>query len=274
MRRSHVLVVLTTVIALGFALPAAGASNPFKAVKQALGLAKKANASASAAKKSAAAAKKSAAAAGTKAQAALDALKLPVASAVNATNATNATNAVNAVNATNAVTAQSAVKAGSADNVIVLPTVKAPVSGAGATPAAARTAATEVPLFTRGPLTVYGKCFRDTAAARVYGEAYVKSSVDGSTLASDRANLRGGAAAEFLSVATPEASAIIVTNNVANDLADTGYSDDGQFQVLVPSGSFIDGYIAIGVKQGTLAGGNGPYPTGDGCLFNGVLNVG
>ena len=60
----------------------------------------------------------------------------------------------------------------------------------------------------------------------------------------------------------------------ANNAADTGYSDDAQFQVLAPSGSFIDGYIAVAVKQGTLPGGNGPYPVGDGCMFNGVLNLG
>ena len=274
MRRSHVLITLTAIIALLFALPAVGATSPLKTAKAALGLAKKANKSAASAKTSAAAARISATAADKKAQSALDALGKPVGSAINAQNAATAQNAANAQNAQNAANATRATSAGSVDNLVVLANKRVPVSGSGATVAAARSAAAEVPLFTRGPISIYAKCFKNTASARVYQEVYGRSTVDGATMASDGSDQSGGATADFLNVDTLETNATIDDSNVLDNSSDTGYPDNGQFQILAPNGSFVDGYISSGVKQGTLPGGNGPFLAGDGCMFNGVLNLG
>jgi hypothetical protein len=275
LRRSHVLAALTTVAALCFALPAVGAtSSPLKIAKQALTNSKSAKKTAASAKKTALTAKSSSSSANKKAQSALDALKKPVAAATNAVNAVNAVNSVNAQNATKATNADAATHAGSADNVVVLPLKKVDVSATEATQAAARTAATAIPLVTRGPLTVYAKCFKDSSGPSVRGEVYVKSSADRSTLASDDDSLVGPAVADFLNADTLETDATVSTDNVANNSSDIEYSDDGQFQAVAADGTYVDGYVNIGVKQGTLPGGNGPYPANDGCTFNGVLNLG
>lgn len=39
---------------------------------------------------------------------------------------------------------------------------------------------------------------------------------------------------------------------------------------MAPGGVRIDGEIAIAVKQGNLAGGNGLYGSGNVCLFSGL----
>ena len=34
-------------------------------------------------------------------------------------------------------------------------------------------------------------------------------------------------------------------------------------------GTTINGTVTVGAKNGTLAGGDGPYGAGDGCVFSG-----
>lgn len=279
MRRAHVLVALTLVVALSFALPAVGAtSSPLKIAKQALGLSKAANKTAKSARTTAVSARKtaltartSATSANTKAQSALDALKQPVAAA---TNAVNAQNAVTAAKATTADTAAKATSAGSADNVVVLPTRKVAITATAATVVAARSAATAVPLLTRGPLTVYGKCFKETTTPRVRADVLVKSSVDRSALASDNAQKVGPAATEFLNADTAEAETVVATEVAGLNNTNLGHPIRGGFHALAPDGSFLDGHVILGVSHGSPAGGSGPFPTGDGCTFSGVVHLG
>lgn len=279
MRRTHVLAALTAVAVLGFTLPAVGAT---KSPLSALGLAKKANKTANSAKKTAVSAKKnaliaksSASSAGKKAQSALDALKKPVPSAVAAGSAVNATNATNATKAATADNATHANAAGSADNVIVLPLKKVAVSGTAATVAAARTAATEVPLFTSGTLSVYGKCFKDSGANRVYGETYIRTTADRAVFNSSNSGFSGGAATDYLNADTVEVNRQLLAQSVNNNSAYTSYPHDSQFQAIAANGtSFIEGTTEVSVKQGTLAGGDGPYGPGDVCMFRGTMMVG
>ncbi len=68
-----------------------------------------------------------------------------------------------------------------------------------ATAAAARTAAPETELFTKGQIKLTAKCFRDTAANETTAEIYVKSTAPGAIFSSDEDSKPGGnAAADFL----------------------------------------------------------------------------
>jgi hypothetical protein len=278
MRRTHVLAAITAIAVLGFALPAVGAT---KSPLSALGLAKKANKTANSAKKTAVSAKKnallaktSASSAGKKAQTALDALKKPVAASVSAGTAVTAQNATNAGHANVADNATHANAAGSADNTQVF-FKKVDISATAATAPAARAAATEIPLVTKGPLTIYAKCFKDTSGPDVYGEVYVKTSVDRAVLESSGDGLEGGAAVDFLNTDTVETDRTINDESVGTNDSEVGYPHDGQFNAIAADGAtFIAGDAGVSVKQGTLAGGNGPFAATDGCIFNGVGHTG
>src|SRR5690606_36472008 len=55
----------------------------------------------------------------------------------------------------------------------------------GADEAAARAAASEVPLYSCGQLTFYAKCFRNVATNTVIGQIYVRTSVNAAILEGD-----------------------------------------------------------------------------------------
>lgn len=76
--------------------------------------------------------------------------------------------------------------------VQVMSRFKRVTATAGATEAAARNAAPRVPLFRKGPLTVYGKCFRDNSMSEVHGEPYIATTVAGAIFEGDNGQKEGG----------------------------------------------------------------------------------
>ena len=136
----------------------------------------------------------------------------------------------------------------------------------GANAGAARTAAPEVTLFTKGPLSVTYKCFRDTGGNQTYGEIYGKTTVARSIL-DGQDNLDGGAVAEYLNPGTADTDRQLDEENTASG-NDASYSED-EYSLGAEDGTSLIGETAIAVKNGTLAGGNGPYGAGNVCLFQG-----
>jgi hypothetical protein len=139
-----------------------------------------------------------------------------------------------------------------------------------ATAAAARTAAPESTLFSKGEITITAKCFRDTAADQTVAEMYVATSANGAIFDGTTDELSGGnAATDFLNTNTLD------TDRVLNDTNVTGADanmNEGEFTILAADGTHLLGQTMIGAKNGVLAGGNGAYGAGNVCVFGGEIS--
>jgi hypothetical protein len=121
-----------------------------------------------------------------------------------------------------------------------------------------------VPLLTVGQISFEAKCFRDENTDTLYAEVYAKTSVNGAILHSPGDTLAGGATADFLNTDTPLLERQLHAENVGPDTADY---DDRTFVVTGADGRQLIGQVSIALKNGTLAGGNGPYGPGNVCLL-------
>ncbi len=138
----------------------------------------------------------------------------------------------------------------------------------GADAATALAAAPEIPLFQKGQLELYAKCYRDVGGDETRAEVYARSSVDGSIL-DGQDNLPGGPAAiDFLNPGTPELDRQLDTEDIAG--ADASYNEN-EYSVASPDGTGLHGQLALGVKNGNLAAGNGIYGDGNVCLIQGTV---
>jgi hypothetical protein len=138
----------------------------------------------------------------------------------------------------------------------------------GADEAAARAAAPEIALFQKGQLDLYAKCFRNAGADETRVEVYARTSADGSIL-DGQDNLPGGpAAADFLNTGTPELDRQLDTEDIAG--ADASYNEN-EYAVASPDGTGLNGQLALAVKNGNLAAGNGIYGDGNVCLIQGTV---
>jgi hypothetical protein len=138
----------------------------------------------------------------------------------------------------------------------------------GADEAAARAAAPEIALFQRGELDLYAKCFRNAGADETRVEVYARTTVDGAIL-DGQDNLPGGpAATDFLNPGTPELDRQLDTEDIAG--ADASYNEN-EYAVASPDGTGLHGQLALGVKNGNLAAGNGIYGDGNVCLIQGTV---
>jgi hypothetical protein len=122
----------------------------------------------------------------------------------------------------------------------IIPLVKADPSAANADQNAAQASATEIPLFSKGAMSVYAKCFKST---------------------NNPAN-PGMHAAIFL-----EAGPGAVFESGA------GNSSDGEYSPfwLAQGENFIEGSLFAGTKVGSPEDGDGVFGPGDGCIFGGSV---
>ena len=137
--------------------------------------------------------------------------------------------------------------------------------------AASQVAAPEVTLLTRGPFTIYGKCFVD--GAQVDAEVYIKTS-ETALFASNDDEKEGqniGSGAGYLEPGTPEEQREIQNDADANaNDADGVDSNEGWFNAT--NGQIaIEGRVLNYAKQGTPVGGDGPYGPGNRCIFHAWL---
>lgn len=139
----------------------------------------------------------------------------------------------------------------------------------GADEAAARGAAPETTLFTKGDITVTAKCFRDTGTDTTFGEIYVATATNGAVFNGSTDALQGGnAATDFLNTDTDPTDRVLDDETVTGNDADY---NEGEFTILAPDGTSLIGQTSVGAKNGTLAGGNGVYGDGNVCVFGAQL---
>src|SRR5690349_17359138 len=246
MSRSKVAAALALVVALSFAVPAlAGSASPFKVAKKALGLSKKAD-------KRARSALKRANTANANATAALAKANAPVTEAAHAGNADHAT---------------TAAKAGALDGVTVLGRVKAQPTG-GPDASTAQANAPEIPLFSRGPLRVYGKCFSyNDGNPAVEAFVFIATTQNGVVFASNDNSDSGN---EYLNTDTPEGDRVL-TSQASQDSVGSLNSGPAksEFYAFAADGNVLQGNVYVAAKQGNPAVGDGPVGPGSGCLFTG-----
>ncbi len=132
--------------------------------------------------------------------------------------------------------------------------------------AGAQAAAPRIELAAAGQLRIYAKCFRDAGAQTVYGRVYIETGADGAVVESGFADLGGGAPGGYLNPATPEGARVLMEASAGSDDAAI---DRGDWFAMAPDGTGIGGRVAVAVKSGTLAAGEGVYGAGEICLFDG-----
>lgn len=138
-----------------------------------------------------------------------------------------------------------------------------PLAQAAATPGAnkevARGAAPALPLYSNGPLALYGKCYRGVIEQQTTAGVFVASSLP-NTVAS-------GVESETPLVGPGTAE----TNRVLAEVTTTGDPDAkggaSPVQATAANGVAIAGLVTAYAKQGDLPGGNGPFGAGEACLF-------
>jgi hypothetical protein len=136
----------------------------------------------------------------------------------------------------------------------------------GATAVAARAAAPETTLFTKGDITISAKCLQVTAGNTI-AEMYIATATNGAVFNGSSDDLQGGpAATDFLNTDTDDVDRTIDDATApANDAA----YNEGELTALAPDGTSLIGQTSVGAKNGTLAGGNGVYGEGNVCVFGG-----
>ncbi len=139
----------------------------------------------------------------------------------------------------------------------------------GATEAAAQTAAPETQLFSKGQVSIYAKCFRDTSVvpAVLHGEVYARTTANGAILQGNDTLPSGNAT--LLDTTTAEEDREIHTLTVG--VADAGNVAETEGVLIAPDGTDLQILTHIAVKQGTFPGGNGAFGDGNVCLFGGPI---
>ena len=157
-----------------------------------------------------------------------------------------------------------AVVSGSAGNFVKLTATEA------ATAAAARIAAPETELFTKGQVRLTAKCFRDTTANATTAEIYLKSTANGAIFSSGVDSKPGGnAATDFLNTDTAETAsqALVVVATAGAPAALL----EGSFNAVGADATHLIGQLTAAAKNGELTAGNGVYGAGNVCLFGGEI---
>jgi hypothetical protein len=146
----------------------------------------------------------------------------------------------------------------------------------------AQAAAPKVPLYTKGQLTVYGKCFT-SSAFETFAQVYVETSAAGSILAANdtvdpEPTSPGGPEPkkaltpwldgdpDFLDPGTPESDRAVGRASRGSGSFQSADIVRVSFTAASPDGTAINGVMSIGVGVG------GVYGSGSGCLFSGFGN--
>lgn len=140
-------------------------------------------------------------------------------------------------------------------------TIRANSSATAATENGARDAATPVDLLTVGAFTIYGKCFFDSVQNRVYGEMYIKSSVDGAVWTGY--NYGDGNA---LDVGTSELERRLIYTSASSDNTNSDYDYDAPM-ALSPDGNGIKFSNTVLIRNGNPADASVMYTSDKACIF-------
>jgi hypothetical protein len=134
---------------------------------------------------------------------------------------------------------------------------------------AARGNAPEKLLFRQGTIEVYAKCLYDTSVSSIRGEMYVRTSADGAMMEGTDDLPGTGSGTLFLDVATTETNRQLDTQT--NGTANSAGFNETEGAITAADGTNYSVSSNIGVKQGSIPTGNGPFGAGNVCLFGGVI---
>ena len=134
--------------------------------------------------------------------------------------------------------------------------------------AAAQAAAPKVPLWSKGQLSAYGKCFSSTDGPESYARVYMETSAAGAILSTTSAAF--GAAdldgEPFLDPGTDESDRALGTASAGAGSFRQKQLSQASFVAMSPDGTVVDGLASAAVKR---SGPNGIYGPGQSCLFSG-----
>jgi hypothetical protein len=152
-----------------------------------------------------------------------------------------------------------------------LPLKKVSSSAADASDETAREEADEIPLFSKGPLSVYAKCFtNDSSNPLVKGEIYIRTTQGGAIFNSADEDSSSNA---FLTPSTVEDQRQLVTTASADAAGTVNLSDPEDGPFFAAAGSLqVNGLLFVGTKVGQPAVGNGLFGSGNRrCVFGGSI---
>ena len=136
-------------------------------------------------------------------------------------------------------------------------------------PNVARANATQVPLFSIGPISVYGKCYTEADNSETTAEAFISTTLAGSiSSASNGYNLEGDP--DYLDPGGDETFRTL-KNVTAADNEGRAETYDNDFGAAAPDGTAVSGSVAVAAKRGSPPEGNGIYGPGNVCIFWGEM---
>jgi hypothetical protein len=167
---------------------------------------------------------------------------------------------VPAANASNF--ANRANSAGAVDSVLTFPLKRAAA-------AADLASAPQVALGTKGAFSFYGKCYK--ASGRVQADIYVALTSGVATFSTEDQD-DSTPATGYLKPSTPETDRLVEeTNTGAAANSFDADNEDADFRATDGT-TAITGVVGLAeAKQGSPAAGDGPFGSGDACLFGGSV---
>ena len=149
-------------------------------------------------------------------------------------------------------------------------------SAADADQSVARANADKVPLFSKGPFSIYGKCFTDDSQSDnpwVFGEMFIEINQGGAIFDSDDEDGSGNG---LLKPSTPEIDRQIGSTSSAAGTESPGLinaPDASELPFYAAAGSLqINGHVFVATKVGQPEVGNGPFGSGNRrCMFSGTM---
>jgi hypothetical protein len=166
-------------------------------------------------------------------------------------------------------TAGTANVANSLANLSPLKVTKTTSSASGATYEAARNAATPVTLYDDSHFTIYGKCFIDESGVKpkLDGVAFIASKQNGAVFDGYEDELSGSPPDGYLNPGTEEGLRELLEVGVEPELANIEFDYRASFIATAADGYTINALAGVTVKFGALPEGDGPYGSGNACLF-------
>ena len=127
--------------------------------------------------------------------------------------------------------------------------------------------APQTAIFASGPLTIYAQCF--SPGTFTDGVISIKTSLNGAIFDADGGSAGGDP--YYLDTNTEVEKRELLEESAETNEAYFAGDGDSAFDAMAPDGTTVRGDLQIGVKDGTLAAGNGIYGGGNACLFAGDL---
>jgi hypothetical protein len=131
---------------------------------------------------------------------------------------------------------------------------------------AARTAAPRKTLMSRGPISLYAKCFLDGPGDELVGAIYVRTRSNFSIMEGDDDLPGGPAPTDYLNPNTPELDRELDSESTSGP---GSYYNESEGLAAGPKGPALNILSGVGIKNGPVAA-NSRYGPGPACIFQGV----